>query len=382
MSMASQSTLSSGLPSVDYYAPNYKIEVEGKELDPESKGDLLEVKVTMDLKDLAHFDMTVNNWDDKKLVFKYSDRSTFDVGNRVHVQMGYAGELKSMVQGIITSLSLKFPESGPPTLAISGQDNLVKLKDRKPKDGEQKKFVNMTDAEIVRVIAQRNKLIPQIKDPGTKHDIVVQKNQDDLMFVKERAKWVDYDCFIGMDPDSGKDALFFQPPSDKRDASAVRVYIFEWGKSLINFNPTLSLNKQVGKVTVKGWDPDTKSIIKYTAGPSDLPTSGSGENGPSVIQTRLADREDIVIDHPVTSQQEARDLAVSMLRERAYSYITGSGQTIGLPDLRPGDNVELQGLGKRFSGPYYVTKVEHSLGSSGYLTSFEVRNYQDGGIKQ
>jgi phage protein D len=379
--MASRSVLASGLPSVDYYAPNYKIEVEGKELDPESKGDLLEVKVTMDLKDLAHFDMTINNWDDKKLVFKYSDTSTFDVGNRVHVRMGYAGELKSMVQGIITSLAPKFPESGPPTLAISGQDNLVKLKDRKPKDGEKKKFVNMTDAEIVRVIAQRNKLVPQIKDPGTKHDIVVQKNQDDLMFVKERAKWVDYDCFIGMDPDTGKDALFFQPPTDKRDASKVRVYVFEWGKSLINFTPTLSLNKQVAKVTVKGWDPNTKSIIKYTAGPKDLPTSGSGENGPSTIETRLADREDIVIDHPVTSQQEAKDLAISMLRERAYSYITGSGQTIGLPDLRPGDNVELVGLGKRFSGTYYVTKVEHALGSSGYLTNFDIRNYQDGGTK-
>lgn len=383
--MASASTRDSGLPSVDYYAPDYKIEVEGKELAPESKGDVLEVKVTMDLTDLAHFEMTINNWDDKKLTFKYSDTNTFDVGNRVHVQMGYANKLKSMVQGIITSLSPKFPESGPPTLVISGQDNLVKLKDRKPKDGEQKQFVNMTDGEIVRVIAQRNQLVPQIKDPGTKHDIVVQKNQDDLKFIKERAKWVDYDCFIGMDPDSGKDALFFQPPSDQRDASKVRVYVFEWGTSLINFSPTLSLNKQVGKVTVKGWDPNTKSIIKYTADKKDLPTSGSGENGPSAIETKLSDREDIVIDHPVLSKQEARDLAVSMLRERAYSYITGSGQTIGLPDLRPRDNVELQGLGKRFSSSssfsYYVTKVEHALGSSGYLTNFEVRNYQDGGTK-
>jgi phage protein D len=379
--MASRSVLASGLPSVDYYAPNYKIEIEGKELDPESKGDLLEVKVTMDLKDLAHFDLTINNWDDKKLVFKYSDTSTFDVGNRVHIQMGYASELKSMVQGIITGLTPRFPESGPPTLGISGQDNLVKLKDRKPKDGEQKKFVNMADWEIVQVIAQRNNLVPKMKQQGEQRELVVQKNQDDLAFVKERAQRMDFDCFVGMDPDSGKDALFFQPPSDTRDSATVRVYQFQWGQSLINFSPTLSLNKQVGKVTVKGWDPKTKSIIQYTAGPNDLPTSGGGENGPSAIQSRLSDREDIVVDQPVMSQQEARDLALSLLRERAYSYITGSGQTIGLPDLRPGDNVQLDGLGKRFSGQYYVTKVEHTLGSSGYLTSFEVRNYQDGGTK-
>jgi phage protein D len=143
----------------------------------------------------------------------------------------------------------------------------------------------------------------------------------------------------------------------------------------------LTLNRQVGKVTVKGWDPNTKSIIKYTAGPGDLPTSSGSDNGPSAIQTRFEDREDIVVDQPVTSQQEAQALATALLRERAYNYITASGQVIGLPDLRPGDNIEVKGVGQRFSGQYYVTKVEHSIGSSGYLSSFEVRNYSDGGTK-
>jgi len=379
--MASRSVLSSGLPSTSYYAPNYKIEVEGRELDPESKGDVLEVKVTMDLNNMTHFDLTVNNWDDKHLTFKYSDTGTFDVGNRVHVHMGYAGELLSMVQGIITSLTPRFPESGPPTLGVGGEDSMVKLKERKAKDGEQKKFVNMTDGEIARAIAVRNGLVPMVNEQGEKHDVVVQKNQDDATFLMERAKRIDFDCYITVDPDTGKDALYFDAPSDARDGSKVRVYVFEFGKSLINFNPTLSLNKQVGKVTVKGWDPATKSIIKYTAGPDDLPTTGGGDNGPKAITTRMQDREDFVVDQPVTSQQEARDLARALLRERAYSYITGTGQVIGLPDLRPGDNVELQGLGKRFSGQYYVTKVEHTLGSSGYLTSFDARNYVDGGTK-
>ena len=250
--MASGSLLSPGIPSTDYYAPDYKIEVEGQEIDPESKGDVLDLKVTMDIANLTHFDMTVNNWDDKTLSFKYSDTTTFDLGNRVHVQMGYAGGLLSMVQGLITSLTPKFPESGPPTLAIGGEDRMVKLKDRKPRDGEQKKFVNQSDSDIVQVIATRNGLIPKVQQTAEKHDIVVQKNQDDAAFLMERAKRIDYDCFIGVDPDTGLDALYFQSPTDARDGKKVRVYVFEWGKSLINFNPTLSLNKQVGKVTVKG----------------------------------------------------------------------------------------------------------------------------------
>jgi phage protein D len=123
-------------------------------------------------------------------------------------------------------------------------------------------------------------------------------------------------------------------------------------------------------------------VIQYTATASDLPTSSSGENGPSTVATRFSDRQDIVVDHPVTSQQEAKTLAIAMLRERAYSYITATGQVIGLPDLRPGNQVEVEGLGKRFSGKYYVTKCEHALGSSGYLTTLTVRNYSDGGTKQ
>ena len=367
----------------DYYAPDYKITVEHQEIDPESKGDVLELKVTMDLANLTHFDLTVNNWDDKHLTFKYSDTTTFDLGNLVTVEMGYAGNLLTMVRGLITSLTPRFPESGPPTLAIGGEDRMVKLKERKPRDGEQKKFVNQTDSQIVQIIATRNGLVPKIQTTTEQHDIVVQKNQDDAAFLMERAKRIDFDCFIGVDPDSGQDALYFQSPTDARDGKKVRVYVFEWGKSLINFNPTLSLNKQVGKVTVKGWDPTTKKILQYTASSADLPTSsGGGENGPSAIQTRFQDREDVVVDQPVTSQQEAKSLAIALLRERAYSYITATGQVIGIPDLRPGDNIEVQGLGKRFSGQYYVTKVEHTLGNSGYMTSFTVRNYSDGGTKQ
>lgn len=372
----------SGVPATTYYAPDYKITVGSLEVDPESKGDVLDLKVKMDMTNLAHFEITVNNWDDKHLTFKYSDTSTFDIGNQVTVEMGYAGNLLTMVSGYITTLTPRFPESGPPTLGISGQDAMVKLKENKPKDGEQKQFVNMTDSQIVQIIAQRNSLVPKIEQTSEVHDIVVQKNQTDADFLMERAKRIDYDCFIGVDPDSGQAALYFQSPTDARDGKSIRVYVFEWGKSLINFNPTLTLNRQVGKVTVKGWDPATKSILKYTATSADLPTSGSGENGPNAIQTRLSDREDIVVDQPVTSQQEAQALAIALLRERAYSYITATGQVIGIPDLRPGDNIEVKCLGQRFSGTYYVLEVEHSIGSSGYTTSFKVRNYTDGGVKQ
>jgi phage protein D len=373
-----------GLPATDYYAPNFKVEVEGRELDPEAKGDVLDVKVTMDLENLTSFDLTINNWDDKRFAFKYSDTTIFDVGNRVHVRMGYADNLRFMASGLISTLTPKFPESGPPTLGVTGVDAMIKLRDRKPVGSDVKKFVDRTDWQIAQEIAARNHLDVKVTEKGPQQPLVVQKNQDDAQFLMERAKRIDFDCFIRIDPDTGRDTLYFISPSDARDGSAVRVYVFEWGKSLINFNPVLKLGQQVSKVTVRGWDPRTKKPISYTAGPDDLPKpsgSGGGESGPEVAGKRLGDKQDVIVDQPVSTIEEARELAMSRMRERAYDYLTGSGQVIGLPDLRPGDNVELLGLGKRFSGSYYVTKVEHSLGGSGYLTQFEVRRCIDGGTQ-
>jgi phage protein D len=369
-----------GLPSVDYYAPNFKIEVEGRDLDPEAKGDVLSVKVTMDLENLTSFDLTINNWDDKHFGFKYSDTQTFDVGNRVHVRMGYADDLRFMASGLISSLSPKFPESGSPTLDVTGVDAMLKLRDRKPVGSDVKKFVNMTDWQIAQIIAARNHLDVKVTQDGPTQPLVVQKNQDDAVFLMERAKRIDFDCYIRIDPDTGRDTLYFLRPTDARDSSPTRTYVFEWGKTLISFSPQIKLGHQVGKVTVRGWDPRTKSPITYTADSSDLPkSSGDGDSGPELAAQRLGDKQDVVVDQPVASLQEARELAISLLRERAYQYLTGSLEVIGLPDLRPGDNVELQGVGKRFSGEYYVTKVEHTLDSNGYLTSLEVRTWADGG---
>jgi phage protein D len=371
-----------GLPSTDYYAPDFRVEIEGETLDPEAHGDVLEVKVVMDMDNMASFDLTINNWDDKRVDLKYSDTSTFDVGRNVRVFMGYAGNLLSMISGQISTMSPHFPESGSPTLTVGGLDGMAKLRDRKPAEGEVTKYTKKRDWEIAQFIAQRNGLDAVVTKEGEQYDEVVQKNQDDATFIMERAKRIDYDCFVSTDPRSGKSTLHFTKPTDGRDSSRMLVYKFVWGESLISFNPTINLSRQVSKVTVRGWDDRKKQAIVATAGPEDLPNAGKNKkatSGPKAVEeTTSQGKQDVVVDAPVSSEQEAKVLAKALLCERAYEFITGTGQVIGLPDLRPGDNVDIDGLGQRFSGTYYLKRVEHVINDTGYRTQFEVRRVFDG----
>jgi len=379
------STQKSGLPQTDYYAPAFKILVENKDLAPETLKEILEVKVVMDMDNMTSFDFVIANpwhYKTKESVFKYSDDPLFDLGNRVHVEMGYVDRMLPMVAGLITKLSPKFPENGPPTIGVSGQDNLVKLRDKKAAKGDIKYYTEKKDWQIAQVVALRNKIPIKVTKEGPEHPIVVQRNQDDATFLMERAKRIDFDCYIDVDPETKKDTLFFVKPSDGRASSQRLTYVFEWGKTLMSFTPELTAARQVSRVTVKGWDPKKKAPISFTANKDHLAgNKTAGTSGPEVAEKKLDKKEEVVVDWPVQTEEEAKALAISLLRERAYEFLKASGQAIGLPDMRPGDNVEIKGVGLRFSGQYYVTRVEHTIGNNGYTTGFTVRRSWDGGTK-
>lgn len=391
------------------YAPEFAVTVEGQPVDDSTKNDVVSIRVVRDLDNISGFDVTFNNWDDRKLRFKYSeaDEEAFALGRRVEVRLGYADKLVSVMTGQITSLRPSFPEAGSPTIGISGSDGMQKLKRRKPRDDEAKLYEGKADWQIAQAVAVRNHLDDAgIKKTTEVHPVVWQKNQDDAAFLMERAKRNDFECYVLTDPSSRKDVLHFEPPTDGRDGPPVRAYQLAYGPglaaeeeraagaappsgggstrplvpNLIDFTPTLTAAEQVSKITVRGWNPRTKQPIAYAATVRDLPkTSGRGMSGPEAATTALGGREEVVVDAPVGSDQEARELATSLLRERAYTFVTGTGRIAGLPELRPGDNLEIHGIGRRFSGMYFVTKVEHTLGGSGFFTQFHVRRIRDGG---
>lgn len=365
-----------GLPDVDYYAPRFRVTVAGQELDAETLSDVLQIKVTMEKNGLSNFSMTLNNWDEQITEFpkfKYSDSETFNIGTELRIEMGYSDKLVPMLVGQINSLTTKFPESGTSTVEVGGTDKFIRIKGSKPKDGDKLVFVNQPDWQIAQYIADKNGLSIEVTREGPTHERVVQpKDQSDADFLLELAKRNEFDLF--MDPASG--VIQFIKPKDGRDGRSIVVFEFAWGQNLIEFSPKISANNQVSSVTVRGWNPQTKQSFAYTANASDLPQTGnSGKTGPqSAGQVAPRGKEDIIVDAAVISADEARRLAISRLVKRAYTFKTGSGRVMGQPEMRPGANVQLSGLGKRFSGTYQITKVDHSIGGSGYSTTFDVES--------
>ena len=373
------------LPGAYAYAPEIAIRTGNKEL-TSVLPDVIELKVTLEKDQLGGFSLQLANADPRTVLgdrsvasqFKYSDSALFDVGNAVSIEMGYAGRMRRMLVGEVASFSPSFPASGLPTLAITGADRLSRLRRFKPGANDPKSYPNVHDWEIAQKIAKRHDLDVEVTKEGPQHPIVMQKDQDDLEFLLDRAKRVGFDCFIDVDPGTKRDRLYFIKPKDQRDARPSDVFAFRWGESLQSFTPRMTVGRQVAKVTVRGWDPRTKQKIEYTAQVGDLPkTGGNGRTGAEIVSEKLGAKEERIVDLPVASRDEARKLAIGLLERTANEFLTGSGEVIGDPDLRPGVIVQLDGLGRRFSGNYTVRKTEHQFGASGYVTTFEVERLRE-----
>jgi phage protein D len=100
---------------------------------------------------------------------------------------------------------------------------------------------------------------------------------------------------------------------------------------------------------------------------------GGTKSGAALVASAFSSAVELVSDSPIVTQAEADQVAIALLNARSLALITGEGVCIGHPDLRAGKVIKIDGLGKRFSGQYYVTSVSHRYGESGYATHFTVR---------
>ncbi|HYH84237.1 MAG TPA: hypothetical protein VEX60_02075 [Pyrinomonadaceae bacterium] len=361
----------------EFYVPAFEVKLRGRLLDKDVVRDIVQVSYKDSLQEVDSFEITINNWDAEKRSFKYIDDTIFDPGKEIELWMGYFGKdkLRLMIKGEITSLRPNFPATGQPTLAISGLNLIHRMRTKQ----ESHTYVRQTDSSIAQEVGKRlkEKLGVTVEtnplEKEERYDYVLQDNKYDIIFLMERARRVGYDIFVKESSENdtaGESKLYF----GKSDGVKRVTYQLSFGKSLVEFQPELSTAMQVGKVTVFGWDNKKKERIKYTATRKELRTKGVGSKGrQGAVEQSFGDREEIIADRPVNSLNEAKKLAVETLEQIAKEMLKGRGTVVGLPDLRAGGVVMIDGMGDRFSGRYFLTGTTHSITDAGYTTQFECR---------
>ena len=373
----------------NFYAPRFEIKLRGQNLSRAVIRDVLDVSYTDSLERLDSFEFTLHDWDPVLRVPKYSspydengqlrklpDNSpvpNFDPGAQVELRMGYYGadEPRLMMTGHVVSLTPNFPNSGTPTLRVRALSLLYTLQ----RAQEVRPFENKKPSEIAESIAADLNIDIEIpagqKAEESAQPYVMVNNEYPIIFLLGHARRLGYDLYVKIPEDDGDPVLFFG-----RTPTSQTTYEITWGKSLVQFSPTLKTKGQVSKVVVRGWNPLAQGADRAITGEAtlhDLNPSFPDSQLLSSIDQALAETHEVVVDDPIETEAEANEKARGILAEKLKDLVTGRGSTVGLPDLRAGRAVVINGLGTRYNGRYLVTESTHKISGTGYTTEFNAR---------
>ena len=76
---------------------------------------------------------------------------------------------------------------------------------------------------------------------------------------------------------------------------------------------------------------------------------------------------------PTAGNTPQRPAAEAAFVPGELGQVTADAVTIGLPTLRAKTNVEMRGVGRKFSGLYHVETVRHRIDGSGYSCELTLR---------
>jgi phage protein D len=337
----------------NFFAPAYEILVDGTKIADEIAVSSIRIETTIE-STADSFSFRISNaYDIAQSELKWVDK--FTLGKTIDIKLGYVDKYVLVFSGYITSVTADFPNGSSPGIIVRGMDlSYLMMKGTKSRTWNKKKY-----SDIVKEIASEYGATAKVDATTTEFPAISQSNIDDFHFIQHMANMVNYDFFM-----VGKN-LYFR----KALTAMTPVLILELGKSLQSLSIDMNLADQITEVSVRGWDDKELKVVEGKSGTIQKLGSGA-KTGKDLLAGQGTFTEYIYTN--VSAQEEAKSYADALLNKRSMKLISGGGECIGIPDIRAGRYIKLNGLGTKFNQPYYLVSVTHIYDDDGYITRFQI----------
>ena len=95
-----------------------------------------------------------------------------------------------------------------------------------------------------------------------------------------------------------------------------------------------------------------------------------------------ADESGRVISSPAHTKSLARHVAKGKVKSASMKSIEAEAVTVGLPYLKARETIQIENVGKKFSGSWRITKIRHEISSSGYTCTMTLSKNDHEGVKK
>ena len=327
-------------------------------------------------------------------VFSYA----LQEGLGMEVDLGYVDDHSVIFRGLITQADANFPEGSVPQVTLRAFDNSIRM-------GLRKRNRPWTDIDLQDIVSQIAKeygflkqdiVLPPGGNPTYTGNGTRQQEETDLAFLHRLAEA--QRCKVFVDVEDYGDVFTFKAEQMIMDAEpAATAYYGRCGAEnlLLSFSVSSDVTQRHRPKVYASVDPETgqeSESERQVEEPRDLHGRPYGENladfrrrdpikadtltsllkaAPNAYESMFketGDEEREIMDG-MRSAQSLRELTAPQA-STVCQGITGQGVMQGNKDIRAKKNIQIEAVGGRFSGKWYLTQVRHVVGRDGYRTHF------------
>lgn len=326
------------------------IKIDGKAISQEYG--ILSIVVNKEINKIPSANLAILDGSASKEDFEASNQDLFIPGKKIEILAGYHSSEKPIFKGIIIKHGIKIKSSGSTSLLIECRDETVKL----TVGNRNKYFIDKKDSEAIEEIIDTYGLPKDIEPSAVKHQALVQFESTDWDFMLSRIEANGKVCIVNDGKITVKAPLLSVKP----------VLNLLYGGTILDFDATMDARDQYQSVKASAWDPANQSMLETDG--TDPGFSGNGNIKPSDLAAVIGlDHLNLRHTGPLP-QEELQAWADAQFSKKQLSKIRGRVGFLGYPDIKPGDLIVLEGLGKRMNGTVYVSGVRHEISGGTWRT--------------
>ena len=335
-------------------APSFVIYADGVRLSAEHEADVMKITIFDRLDAPSKFMIQMSD-----PTRRWTDGKDISICTEIKILLGYKDNLVEMMDGEITGINADYARNAEDCTTFIGHDRLIRLN----RAIRTRSFNDMSASDIVRQLASDAGLKSDVEDAGPIIPFYLHRASTDFNLLIHFGE--KYNCRFWVRDRT----LHFKRVVPKRAEDV----ILEWGKSLMEFIPAMNTQKIFTDVEVRGWDKSFGKAVIGTASADDITQKvGEGLCGTAEVKQNFSmSYKHVLVSSEYEDEMGAEQAALDILTNNSMDFIKGTGLARGNTDLRADEIVGIKGLGKKFSGKYYLYSVKHTLSPfSGFLSEF------------
>lgn len=326
------------------------VKVDGQEVHRDHR--FVRIEVTREVNRIPSARLVIADGDPAEQDFIVSSSDVFIPGKEIEILAGYHSDVLPIFKGVIIKHGIKVSNTQASALIVECRDNVFKMGIGR----KNRMFDDSSDSDMISAMLMEYGLANEVESTLDVHEKIVQYNVSDWDFVNLRAEMNSLFVFVDDGNVEVKKFNTLQTPA----------MIVSYGANLIGFEAEIDSRSQFRTVKAQSWD---------SAGQEMLEMEGSGATGaqPGNITADelsvVSGLDFLTLRHSgQISDKELKAWSDAMLNRSRMAANTGNLTIHGNADIKPGQMINLHGLGDRFNGNAAVSGVRHVVDGGSWLT--------------